>query len=64
MSSTRTQSQICTATPISKCRHMNKFTLKCFKNRWNIILMILFANIFSFRFKHKTNVVDHHLMIG
>ena len=44
----------------SKCRHMNKFTLKCFKNRWNIILIILFVNICSFR---KTNVVDH-LMIG
>ena len=48
---------------VSKCRHMNKFTLKCFKNRWNVILMILFVNIRSFRFGYKTNVVNH-LMIG
>ena len=47
---------------VSKCRHMNKFTLKCFKNRQNIILMILFVNICSFRFRYKTNV--DHLMIG
>ena len=30
---------------VSKYRDMNKFTLKCFKNRQNIILMILFVNI-------------------
>ena len=47
---------------VSKCRHMNKFTLKCFKNRWNVILMILFVNICSFRFRYKTNV--DHLKIG
>ena len=34
---------------ISNCRHINKFTLKCFKNRWNVILMKLFVNVCSFR---------------
>ena len=48
---------------VSKCRHMTKFTLKCFKNRYNVILMMLFVNICSFRFSYKTNVVNH-LMIG
>ena len=46
---------------ISKCHHMNKFTLKCFKNRQNVILVIL--NACSFRFRYKANVVDH-MMIG
>ena len=48
---------------VSKCRHMNKFTLKCFKNRKSVILMILLVTIYSFRFRYKTNIVDH-LMIG
>ena len=48
---------------ISKCPYMNKFTLKRFKNRQNIILMILFVNACFFRFRYKANVVDH-LMIG
>ena len=43
---------------VSKCCHMNKFTLKCFKNRQNVILIVLFLNICSFRFRYKTNVVD------
>ena len=48
---------------VSKCRHMNKFTLKDFKNSQNVILMILFVNIRSFRLGHKTNAADD-LMIG
>ena len=48
---------------VSKCRHMNKFTLKCFKNRQSVILMILLVTICSRRFRYKTNIVDH-LMIG
>ena len=48
---------------VSKCRHMNKFTLKCFKNKQSVILMILLVTICSFRFRYKTNIVDH-LMIG
>ena len=48
---------------VSKCRHRNKFTLKYFQNRQNFILMILLVNICSFRFRHKTNVVDY-LVIG
>ena len=48
---------------VSKCCHMNKFTLKCFKNRQNVILMILFVSLCSFRFRYKKNIADH-LMIG
>ena len=48
---------------VSKCHHMNKFTLKCSKNWQNVILLILFITICSFRFRYKTNIADH-LMIG
>ena len=48
---------------VSKCRHMNKFTLKCFKNRENVILLILFITISSFCFRYETDIVDH-LMIA
>ena len=48
---------------ISKYRHKNKFTRKCFKNKQNVILLILFVNICSFCFRYKKNVVDR-LMIG
>ena len=48
---------------VSKCRHLNKFTLKFFKNRQNVILLILFITICSFRFRYITNIVDR-LMIG
>ena len=33
---------------VSKCCYMDKFTLKCFKNKQNVILMIFFVNICSF----------------
>ena len=48
---------------VSKCHHMNKFSPKCSKNWQNVILLILFITICSFRFRYKTNIADH-LMIG
>ena len=48
---------------VSKCCHMNKFTLKCFKNRQNVILMIFFVSLCSFRCRYKKNIADH-LVIG
>ena len=46
---------------VSKCHHMNKFTLKHFKN--NVIFIILFLNVCSFHFRYKAKLAEH-LMIG
>ena len=47
---------------VSKYRHMKTCRLKCFKNRQNVILLILFITICSFR-DDWTTQMKHSIMV-
>ena len=38
---------------VSKCRHRNKFTLKCFKDRYDNLYYSMYVIILILRFTHK-----------
>ena len=47
---------------VSKCRHRNEFTLKCFKDRSDNLYCFVYVIIYLFVFL-GINIAEHHLMI-